>query len=390
VTGAKRRRRWLDVTLVGAVVGIAVAGIVVGIRHGSSQPAAGPKTTAPPRTETAPRGTGSLPGVVRLPPLLRRERGLLWWSAGRCRVASVDAASGVVQRFAPQACGLWPAPTGLAGVALVGGRLEAFEGRDGENREPLPDHPSAFLASGIAWRSDGGAFAYCLGTRRGFEVHVVQVPSGDRRRVADACQPAWLADGRLVFTRTSPSAIEAGGRRLLGPPQLARLLPRYPPRTVRAVALLAAGGHRVVASVVATDRGRTAATAGSIAVLAEDGSSVRDVPLAGHGAPDAVGLSPDGSAAWYRDLSGHVVVIRLADGRVRDPAGARSLAWSPSGRYVAAATDAGIVISTWPQGAQLAVVPVVASELAWTLAGASRLSVGRDCSECGRPRAIAS
>ena len=118
-------------------------------------------------------------------------------------------------------------------------------------------------------------------------------------------------------------------------------------------------------------------------MLTERGSIEFVTSLIGHSLPNDAGLAPDGKALWYIDsVSGRAVLIDLPSGRVRAPLDARSFAWSPGGRYLAAATDRGIVVSSWPQGAHVATIPVVANTLSWTRAASTMLDAGRRCSMC--------
>jgi hypothetical protein len=81
-----------------------------------------------------------------------------------------------------------------------------------------------------------------------------------------------------------------------------------------------------------------------------------------------VGLSPTGDALWYLDASENRAVLLSVPGgrRLLTNLQARWIAWSPGGRYLAAASELGIRILTWPGGEELVVVPVDASSVAWT------------------------
>ena len=85
--------------------------------------------------------------------------------------------------------------------------------------------------------------------------------------------------------------------------------------------------------------------------------------------PVALGIAPDGEAIWYFDGStGRAVVLRVGGGgRFFPAASARWVSWSPSGRFLAAATDAGILLLEWPSGRELAQLPVEARDVTWTL-----------------------
>jgi hypothetical protein len=85
--------------------------------------------------------------------------------------------------------------------------------------------------------------------------------------------------------------------------------------------------------------------------------------------PTAIGLAPDGSAFWYFDAArSTAVLVRLPGGQRPEPFDAHWLSWSPDGRYLAAATGRGIVLSRWPDGEEIAVLPVQALDVTWTRA----------------------
>ena len=373
-----RRRRWLDGGIVVGLAALAVAAIVTGIRVGAasdaapSVPTTGSTATQPVETARTETVADELPSIVPLPGPLREEGGILWWSTTSCRVASVDVSSGSVLEVAGEHCRTWPSPAGDMAVAVASQRSEALSGRGlvlleaRGDEESVVRHSPGILGSEIAWRPDGAAFASCFGTRDGNTVDVI-TPGGDMSGLADRCFPAWLSDGRLATAAGPPRSISIDGQPLAAGAGLAGLVPR-PGKSERVSVSALAGGRGALAVAISTvSPTRLLPSAAAIALVSEAGEVEFAAGLPPRTFPVAVGISPDGGAVWYFDASnGRAVVLRIPGGgrfRVFD---ARWVSWSPSGRFLAAATDAGIVLVEWPSGRELAVLPVEARDVTWT------------------------
>ena len=372
-----RRARSLDTLLVLALLGIAVAAIVNVVQSGGDR-----ETVPSPPVEQAPSPTvatettetaAELPSLLPLPGVLREEGGVLWWSDAQCRAGSLELASGVVVSFPAAHCRLWPAPDGSVAVALSARRSDALEGRGlvlardrrGED-EVVLGHSPGFLGSELSWNPFGSTFAVCFETRRGAVVDVI-APGQTIGTLEGACSPAWLSDGRLAVARSSPLSIEVDGRVVLDRKEVAELLPSVPRGATRAVSALGAGDGRVVAGLVAVSGKRLLPYTASLVILTDSGEIEFTAQLSPDTLPAAVGLSPDGRALWYFDGGERTAVIIAVPGGSRLlPFGARWVAWSPDGRYLAAATGEGIVISSWPDGDRVAEVPVVANDVSWS------------------------
>jgi hypothetical protein len=370
----------LDAALVAVVLGIAVAAVVNFIQvrgdEQSALPTPPPATASPTATETDADAdaevtvSDALPDLLPLPAELRQAGGIIWWSDTACQVGSVALSSGTVERIPQEHCRLWPAPDGRIAATVTKRRAEVLEGRGirlfTAEAAPVISHTPGFLSSEIAWNADGAAFAVCIGTRKGTVVDIV-TPGAGTSTLADACVPAWLPDGRLAVMRSRPVSIEVGGKRVLGPRAFDALLPTAPEDATRAVSALAAGGGRLAAALVATTRERLLPEAAALAVMTEAGEIGFSAVLPQDRLPTAIGLSPDGSALWYFDAArSNAVLLRLPGGQRPAPFDARWLSWSPDGRYLAAATGRGIVLSRWPGGEEVAVLPVQASDVTWT------------------------
>jgi WD40-like Beta Propeller Repeat len=319
--------------------------------------------------ETRP---GPLPSVLPLPGELREAGGILWWSDDRCRAASLELSSGAVEVLADKHCRLWPAPDGAHAVALAenqpggleGRGLVLIEGRAGAGR--VIAHTAGFLVSEPAWAADGLTFAACFGTRKGL-VTDLRALDGAGQSGNGLCFPAWAELG-FAAARIDPPSLELGGETVLGAKDLEKLLPSVPEDAHREVSALGAGpGDRLAVAVVAVSAARALPLSAALAVVSRVGAIEFSARLTRDTLPAAIGLSPDGTALWYLDAGkGVAVLLNLPGGRRRVPYDARWVSWSPDGRYMAAATDQGIELSTWPNGEELAVLQVKAASLTWT------------------------
>ena len=359
------------------VVGIGVAAVAVGQRAETAPPTAPavPGPAAEASTETVPgldAPAEPLPALLPLPARLREEGGVLWWSSEDCRVGSVALASGEVSAVEGEHCRVWPAPAGGGAVvattaaarALSGGGLLRLRASSAAPTEPGA-RTEGLLGSELVWSGDGGIYAVCLGTRNGPVVELVGL-NGERAVAEGACSPGWLADGRLALARPGTPSVEVEGTVLLGPGEIGELLPSVPRGARRTVSALGADGGRIAVGLVVVDGMRPLPHHGALAVLGEEGTLLFAASLRPDTLPAAIALSPDGSALWYHDAGkGTATILSLPGGRRFPPFGAGWVAWSPSGRYLAATSPDGIVLSAWPEGERIAVVPVLARDVAW-------------------------
>jgi hypothetical protein len=134
------------------------------------------------------------------------------------------------------------------------------------------------------------------------------------------------------------------------------------------VSALASGGDRLAVGLVGLGEPDPLPKASALAVLDADGDVVFEARLFPQTSlPAAVGLAPDGSALWYRDIGNdRTVVLSLPGARRLSFFAARWFAWSPEGRYLAAARRDAIALLAWPQMARRASIPVDATQIAWT------------------------
>jgi hypothetical protein len=311
---------------------------------------------------------------------------VLWWSDVRCQARALDLSSGAVSRIPGEHCRLWPAPSGSRVIVTATSRSDALEGKGLlQFSYPPPEgsqvlegqtvlrHEPGVIASEVVWPRGEGVALACVATRDGTIVTGVGAdpllaPGFGVQR--DSCFPAVLADGRYASV-VGPASIVVDGRALLSDAELERLLPSVPRRARRVVSGLGAGDGEVVAAVAAIVKGRLLPSSAALAVVTANGNVRFSASLRSDVLPAEVGLSPLGDALWYFDAAdGSAHVIGLPGGRELPPYGARWVAWSPSGDYLAAAGERSVQIFTWPDGAEVEQLPVAANVLAWTRAPA--------------------
>jgi hypothetical protein len=208
----------------------------------------------------------------------------------------------------------------------------------------------------------------CIGTREGTVVDVYREVPGDRDRIAGACAPAWLGDGRLAVSHAGPVSIEIDGTTVLGPEEARKLLPSVERGERRAISALAASGDRLVVALVVASDVRLLPAAAALAVLGPGGIEYSAL-LPEDVLPSAVGLAPDGSALWYYDAGqARAVIVSIPGGRRVPIFDARWVGWSPDGSHLVTATEDGIVFRRWPDGQELARIPVGAGDVSWSAA----------------------
>jgi hypothetical protein len=370
------------------VAGVALAAVVSFVRTAGDEVAAPVSTgaeTSPDQTTTT-EPDQPLPAIVPLAGDLRAEGGVLWWSDVRCRAKALDLSSGTVSRIPAEHCRIWPAPSGsrvivtatsrsdaLAGKGLVQFSYPPPEGSQVLEGQTVLRHEPGVIASEVVWPRGESVALACVATRDGTIVTGVGAdpllaPGFGVQR--DSCFPAVLPDGRYASV-VGPASIVVDGRALLSDAELERLLPSVPRRARRVVSGLGAGDGEVVAAVAAIVKGRLLPSSAALAVVTAKGTVRFSAALRSDVLPAEVGLSPHGDALWYFDAAdGSAHVIALPGGRELPPYGARWVAWSPSGDYLAAAGEASVQIFTWPDGAEVEQLPVAANVLAWTRAPA--------------------
>jgi hypothetical protein len=371
----------LDGAIALGLIAILVAAIVNVIESGSSEePVRATGTTEAHLDEHAPGPPDAdelpeqLPALIPLPGQLREAGGTLWWSSVDCRAGILELGSGAVARVPGEHCRIWPSLDGSRAVALSARRSDALDGRGlvylvpANASERVVAHTPGTIGSEVAWSPDESSFAVCLATREGTVVDVLRFLPGGPESLPGGCFPAWLGDGRLALAFQRPVSVRVGETQLLGPEDAAQLLPSVPEGSEPAVSALFGLGDHLVVGLAVVSPVRLLPAAAAVVVLGAGGIEFQARLTPAGTLPAVVGLSPTGDALWYLDASENRAVLLSVPGgrRLLTNLQARWIAWSPGGRYLAAASELGIRILTWPGGEELVVVPVDASSVAWT------------------------
>ncbi len=365
------------------VAGIAVAAIVHVVRTGAED-AAAPATTGAEtaRTETTAEEPPSLPAILPLAGELREAGGVIWWSDVSCEAGALGLSSGTVSRIPAEHCRIWPAPSGSLVVTTATSRSDALDGRGlVQFSYPAPEgarslggrivltHEPGVIAGELAWPPNEELAFACIATQEGTVVARVggDPPSGGLEE-RDACLPAVLPDGRYVSVHP-PASIVLDGRPLLSDADLELLLPNLPRRADRVISALGAGDGEIVVGLAVVSQRRLLPSSAAVAVVSAGGDIRFSAHLPTDVLPAAVGLSPRGDALWYFDAAdGNAHIVAIPGGREQPPYGARWVAWSPDGAYVALARERSLRIVTWPDGIEVEQIPVAANTVAWTRA----------------------
>lgn len=318
----------------------------------------------------APGAAERHPPPVRSTDMLRRAGGSLWWVTGDCRLYRLRMTTQSLDRAAGRFCRAWPAPDGSAAMAAPGegptmpppGKLEVVDAR-AMRATAVTGLPADLVIGPVAWSPDSLLAAVCVvHTPNAPEMAVLTAPWTRANPVADRCSPAFTqttlltSDGTAVFENGNDLHLAGVLARSVGSPA----------RGYRITALAGMPGGLIVAVHV----GRTTVAAGagrSAVVIVDRVQGTRNVI----GLPSGVselGAAPDGSAFWYRDaVRGQVVLLPL---RHPPPPGlprtARAIAWSPDGRYAAAAAGGRIVVVDTRSGARGLVAARGITQLDWT------------------------
>lgn len=308
--------------------------------------------------------------------VLRPARGTLWWVDRNCRIELLRLRSGA-RVGAGGHCHVWPAPSGQLALAS----------RDASQPPSPPGnlqllarglHPvgvigirSDAVQPGVAWASNSLLAAVCV--RRGGQEALVQMkfsaPTGTAAPaqhvgdpLAGRCQPAFTADGR--YATSDGRHVFVDGRRLPISHLLMRLTGGGPLDV--AVTALAASPAGLVLSV--TRRGPERDGQALLVTVRRDNQVIR-IDRPPRGLIDAIGVSSDGAWLWVEyATSGGVRLIPLyaANRPAALPAVTRGLAFSPDGRFVAAALPGELRIVDMRTGRSTSITDVDPISVSWT------------------------
>jgi len=311
-----------------------------------------------------------VPASVVLPSALRAAGGRLWWSTGDCSAGWLAVGLGRTHTLAGRYCHVWPARNGFNVVLADDSRVDDLDGgglrivAPGGREAPLA-HTPGLITGDLAWSPDGAVVGACVSTRTGRPVLDLLYPYS-RREIPGACQPAWTGAGHLVTTRPWPPRLVVAGRVVLSPKEAAALLPGTSVLARRVVNAVAAAGNRIAVGLTEFNPQPSILFTSMLVVLSSDGKVVFRRRLGPH-VPETVGLAPDGTAVWYTNAGdGTARLLRIRDGRRVSLIMAHRYTWSPDGRYLAAATDSGVLVSTWPGGRYVTAIPIAARDLSWS------------------------
>lgn len=201
---------------------------------------------------------------------------------------------------------------------------------DGANQKRLASH--IVVKSTRGWTSDGTRIAFAAVADCDVEINVVDVSSGEVKRVTSSPgedrDPCWSPDGtRLAFSSTRDGApqiyvmsADGSGVQRLTSSGSAAVAPRWSP-----------DGNGLV-FVSDRDLYTTSADGRTLERLTNGAGATRDPPL----------WSPDGSRIVFQVADGEnyeIGMVRLSDGvcsrLASSPAYDGSCTWSPDGKHVA-------------------------------------------------------
>jgi len=294
--------------------------------------------------------------------LLHVAGGHLWWVGNSCAPTRYALESGRLTVSAKRYCLIWPSPDGMrtlaagsagafpappAGMAVLSGaRLDTVALTP--VREDRIDAPPV-------WSSDGKLALVCIKERSAsiHSIELVERPWTTAKPLSHSCTPALA--GQAVLS-SAGSTVYVNSR-----PYLTRLLRagmrRGGPLSVTAMAF--AQGNLAVAMsnprrsrIVIVDT-----TTGSVQRL-RTATPVHEMAL-----------SPNATQLWYQLSTSNKLVLEELDGRVQlggVPGVADAYAWSPDGRFIAAAQNGAVQVFDRESGHVATIDTGQVSTLAWT------------------------
>ena len=311
------------------------------------------------------------PPPVRSADMLRRAGGVLWWVDGDCRLYRDALSSRHLDRAPGRFCRAWPSPDGSVVLAAPRegpampppGRLEALDGSS-LSVTTVTGLPADSVVGPVAWSPDSLLAAVCLGTTpANGRISVMAAPWRRGNAVPDRCSPGFTPS--VTMLTTDGTRVYENGFDLHLSGQLARAVGSGP------------GGYRVTALTalpdgvaVAVHAGRTGVAAGpgrsAIVVVDRGHPGIPPVPTP-HGASE-LGSAPGGTAIWYRDATRRrcLLIPLLRPPPPGLPRVAAAFAFSPDGRYAAAAQARRVVVVDTRTGARGLAPAAGAVSLAWT------------------------
>jgi hypothetical protein len=338
---------------VAAVVGVLCA-LAVLVWSPGSAPAGGPDRVQP-----------ELSGPIG--DLLRPARGTIWWVAPGCSVGRMTLPAARIVRGPSQHCHLWPSPSG---------RLALASQDDSESPRPPSSlallggrglEPTFFVrgvrsdaVSAVSWSADGSVAAVCVSRGPARFIVIVHVsPLTASTSIVGRCPLTWsdltlvTADDRRIYigNRTLALSHFTGGRPL--------------DYAVPAIANTPAGLAIVLQRRLPGEAGPGPAM---LVTLDRGGNLLRLDPLP-RGLIGGISVSPDG--LWLvvtYEIGGRARLLPLGAPSLPSvvPAQARGYAFSPDGRFVAAAVEGGLWLVDLRKRDSTEFTNIDATSVAWT------------------------
>jgi WD40 repeat protein len=313
----------------------------------------------------APAGSrGATPPHVEVQnaALLHVAGGHLWWVGTTCRPTRYALASGRLTVSARRYCLIWPSPDGTetlaAGTAAAfpapPGRMAVLSGASLGTVALTPIREDR-IAPPAVWSSDGRLALVCVAGRSApiATLDLVERPWRQVRTLSHRCTPAFAGNAVLSSSRRGNlydnnrryhinGALRAGVGRHLGVTAMAFSQGQL------AVAVARRSRSQIVIIDTTTREVQRYRTTGPVREIA---------------------VSPDGSELWYKLPTTDKRVLLPLDGRVQlgdVPGKADAYAWSPDGRFIAAAQNNSVQVFDRRTGRSATIATGAVTTLAWT------------------------
>ena len=360
--------RWWNAIVLGAVVVVAAAAAVDGLRgRAAARPAAGSSPAANLADDRLQGpdvpAAGALPGALVLA------------EPGSCRLRTLDLGTVVVGEAGPETgCELWASPAD--GRAVV---TTAPASSNPQNPRPLalvrlgerPETEDGDLGQAlgaVAWSRDGSRVAWCGPDH---ETVVLEIESRSERRVP-GCSPAFADDGNVLTIPANPldARLLREGETLLTEDDLVRGIEPATTAPIQVAAFAVAPGGRLAVSVLVFE------ALGSVIYLElwNEGmleASFRVPTVYGTGSSrlgQHLAFSPDGNelAVGFRAGPGDISILdlRLSDVTM-NRVDQRGFAWSPDGVWLAIATEGEVDVYGDTRDEPIYTLPLSTASLGW-------------------------
>jgi len=294
--------------------------------------------------------------------LLRVAAGRLWWDGNTCAPTRYALASGRLTVSAKRYCLIWPSPDGSrtlaagsaaafpappAGMAVLSGtRLDTVALTSVREDDIVPP---------AVWSSDGKLALVCVVAQSapGPSIRLIKRPWTRTRTVSHRCTPALA--GQSVLTSARNGVVYDNNE-----PYLKRLFRVGMGRGPLGVTAMAFAQGNLAVAMSNSRRSQ-------IVVVDTTTGSVQRLRTA---APvHQIALSPNATQLWYQLATTNKLVLKELDGQVQlggVPGVADAYAWSPDGRFIAAAQNGAVQVFDRETGRMATINTGAVNTLAWT------------------------